>query len=95
MKKKILLSAFLFASCALIASPVGKERASRVASNAVSLICAEQQGIPLTETVALTDVTAQVDIDLLHVFNYHVDDIEGFIRFAGVGILVRGWSRLG
>ena len=83
MKKKILLSAFLFASCALIASPVGKERASRVASNAVSLICAEQQGIPLTETVALTDVTAQVDIDLLHVFNYHVDDIEGFIVISG------------
>lgn len=83
MKKKIILSAFLFAACALMASPVGKERASRVASNAVSLLCAEQQGTPLTETVALTDVTSQLDIDLLHVFNYHVDGIDGFIVISG------------
>ena len=54
MKKTIALFTMLLATMALFANPVDKERADRVAKNAVVRFCAELHGIDTDLPVELT-----------------------------------------
>ena len=79
MKKAIIILTLMLTGVVMSALPVGKGRAERVAQNAVRLFCAETHGSELSLSVALTDVSQNLGIEHLHVFNYRHGDIEGFI----------------
>jgi len=84
MKKGILLLELMLAAAVTFAAPVGKERAARVAQNAVVRFCAELDGItPGGEPVELTDISSTLGDGLLHVYNYRYAGVEGFIIISG------------
>jgi len=84
MKKGILLLELMLAAAVTFAAPVGKERAARVAQNAVVRFCAELDDItPGGETVELTDISSTLGDGLLHVYNYRYAGVEGFIIVSG------------
>lgn len=83
MKKLVLLAILLTATLSLTAAPVGKERAQRVARNAVSLLCAERHNLSPALPVELTDITATLGAERLHVFTYRQGDVQGFVVISG------------
>ncbi len=82
MKKAILLCTLLLTAAAAFAAPVSKERAVRVAQNAVALFCAELHNIDTKQPVELTPVDLGME-PKLYIFNYRNNDIEGFIIVSG------------
>lgn len=83
MKKVCLIMALVLAAAVSFANPVGKERAQRVARNAVSLLCAERHSLSPTLPVELTDITATLGAERLHVFTYRQGDLQGFVVISG------------
>ena len=83
MRKAFLIIALLTATATVIASPVGKDRAARVAQNAVVRFCAELHGIAPDGAVELTDVSQGLGFKLLHIYKYRYAGIEGFIVVSG------------
>ena len=66
MKKTIIFFTLLLATIIATANPVGKERAERVATNAVMRFCAERHNIDTKQPVMLTDVSQALGFNLLH-----------------------------
>lgn len=83
MKKTILICTLLLATMATIANPVGKERAARVASNAIVRFHAERHGVAAKQPVELTDVSQALGFNLLHIYQYRYNGVEGFIIISG------------
>lgn len=73
----------LLATMALFANPVDKERADRVAKNAVIRFCAELHGIDTDLPVELTYMSPAMDAKLLHIYQYRHGEVEGFIIISG------------
>ena len=73
----------LLATMALFANPVDKERADRVAKNAVIRFCAELHGIDTDLPVELTYMSPVMDAKLLHIYQYRHGEVEGFIIISG------------
>ena len=73
----------LLATMALFANPVDKERADRVAKNAVIRFCAELHGIDTDLPVDLTYMSPAMDAKLLHIYQYRHGEVEGFIVISG------------
>ena len=82
MKKSILFCFLLLAAMATFATPVGKERAARVAQNAVALFCAELHNTDAKQPIELIPVSLGME-PKLYIFNYRNNDIEGFIIVSG------------
>ena len=83
MKKKILFCILMLATLAVSANPVGVDRASRVAQNAVAYLCAERHGLDTKQPIELTYVSPALGFNLVHVYNYRYGDIKGFIIVSG------------
>ena len=84
MKRSIIFLSLLLATATAFANPVGKERAARVAQNAVIRFCAELDGItPAGAPVELTDVSQGLGYNLLHIYKYRYAGVEGFIIVSG------------
>ncbi|MBO4600192.1 MAG: Spi family protease inhibitor, partial [Bacteroidales bacterium] len=83
MKKVCLIMALALTAAVSFANPVGKERAQRVARNAVSLLCAERHNLSPALPVELTDITATLGAERLHVFTYRQGDVQGFVVISG------------
>ena len=84
--KKFLVFSFYLLVLAVVASaaPVSKERAARVAENAVVRFCAELDGItPGGEPVELTDVAHAMGFNLLYIYKYRYAGVEGFVVVSG------------
>lgn len=83
MKKGIVFLGLMLAAAAVFAAPVGKERARRVAQNAVTRFCAELHGITPGATVELTDVSEALGFNLIHIYKYRYSGVEGFVIVSG------------
>lgn len=83
MKKGIVFLGLMLAAAAVFAAPVGKERAGRVAQNAVTRFCAELHGIAPGGTVELTDVSEALGFNLIHIYKYRYSGVEGFVIVSG------------
>ena len=83
MRKAFLFAVLSLASVLSFALPVGKERAQRVAQNAISALCAEQHRVSPDIPVELTDISASLGVDNLHIFRYRFGEVEGFIIVSG------------
>ena len=83
MKKTFFICALLLTTLVSFANPVGKERATRVAQNAVMRFCAERHSIDSKQPVILTDVSQALGFNLLHIYTYRYSGVEGFIVISG------------
>lgn len=83
MKKTIIFCTLLLATLIAVANPVSKERAARVAQNAVARFCAERHHIDTKQPIVLTDVSQALGFNLLHIYNYRYSGVEGFIIVSG------------
>lgn len=83
MKKTFFICALLLTTLVSFANPVGKERAARVAQNAVMRFCAERHSIDSKQPVILTEVSQALGFNLIHIYKYRYGDVEGFIVVSG------------
>lgn len=83
MKKTILICTLLLATVAAVANPVDKKRAARVAENAITHFCAERHGFDAKNPVEIADVSEALGFNLLHIYNYRYNGVEGFIIISG------------
>ena len=83
MRRSIILCTLLLAAVVSVANPVGKERATKVAKNAVTRFCFEMHGLDAKQPVELTDVSSSLGFDLLHIYQYRYGEVNGFIVISG------------
>ena len=60
MKKTFILCTLLLATLIVAANPVGKERATRVAQNAVARFCAERHNIDTKQPIVLSFLARRI-----------------------------------